>query len=108
MHKYDIHHGIIGNTKQKKKECMSQKIELRICLQCRRPGFNPRSGQFPGEGNGYLLQYSCLENPMDRAVWKDTVHGVAKSRTQLSDCHFHLKRMMSIFINMDKLKHKNR
>ena len=39
----------------------------------------------PGEGNGNLLQYSCLENPMDRGAWGATVHGVAKSRTQLSD-----------------------
>ena len=39
----------------------------------------------PGEGNGNPLQYSCLENPMDREAWQATVHGVAKSRTQLSD-----------------------
>ena len=35
----------------------------------------------PGEGNGYPLQYSCLENPMDRGAWRAAVHGVAKSRT---------------------------
>ena len=44
-------------------------------------------------GNGTLLQYSCLENPMDRAAWWAAVHGVAKSRTPLSDFtftfHFH-------------------
>ena len=34
-----------------------------------------------GEGNGNPLQYSCLENPMDKAAWQATVHGVAKSRT---------------------------
>ena len=38
----------------------------------------------PGEGNGNSLQYSCLENYMDREAWWDTVHGVAKSQTQLS------------------------
>ena len=38
-----------------------------------------------GEGNGNLLQYSCLENSMDREAWLSTVHGVAKSRAQLSD-----------------------
>ena len=38
-----------------------------------------------GEGNGNPLQYSCLENPMDRGAWRATVHGVAKSQTQLSD-----------------------
>ena len=38
-----------------------------------------------GEGSGDPLQYSCLENPMDRGAWRATVHGAAKSQTQLSD-----------------------
>ena len=46
-----------------------------------------------GEGNGNPLQYSCLENPMDRGAWWAAVHGVAKSRARLSDFtftfHFH-------------------
>ena len=46
-----------------------------------------------GEGNGTPLQYSCLENPMDRGAWWAAVHGVTKSRTRLSDFpftfHFH-------------------
>ena len=46
-----------------------------------------------GEGNGTPLQYSCLENPMDRGAWWAAVHGIAKSRTRLSDFtftfHFH-------------------
>ena len=37
-----------------------------------------------GEGNGYLLQYSCLGNPMDRGVWWATVQGFAKNQTRLS------------------------
>ena len=37
----------------------------------------------PGGGHGNLLQYSCLENPKNRGAWWDTVHGVAKSQTQL-------------------------
>ena len=41
-----------------------------------------------GEGNGTPLQYSCLENPMDGGAWWVAVHGVAKSRTQLSDFTF--------------------
>ena len=45
----------------------------------------PRSGRCLGEGNGNLLQYPCLENPMDRGAWQATVHGVAKSWTQLSN-----------------------
>ena len=43
----------------------------------------------PGEGNGNPLQYSCLENPMDRGAWWATVHGIAKSRTRLSNFTFH-------------------
>ena len=41
----------------------------------------PGLGRFPGEGNGNPLQYSCLENPMDRGTWWATDHGVTKSRT---------------------------
>ena len=48
---------------------------------------------YAGEGNGNPLQYSCLENPMDRWAWWAAVHGVARSRTRLSDFtltfHFH-------------------
>ena len=36
------------------------------------------SGRYPGEGNGDPLQYSCLENPMDRGVWQAVVHGISK------------------------------
>ena len=49
------------------------------------PDLIPGLGRFPGEGNGNPLQYSCLENPTDKGAWWATVHGVAKSRTQLSD-----------------------
>ena len=44
-------------------------------------GLIPGLGRFPGEGNGNPLQYSCLENPMDRGAWWATVHGVSKSQT---------------------------
>ena len=47
------------------------------------------SGRSPGEGNGNPLQYSCLENSMDREAWQATAHGVAKSQTNLSDKHTH-------------------
>ena len=56
-------------------------------------GSIPGSGRSPGEGNGNPLQYSCLENPIDRGAWWATVHGVAKSRTQLSNftsLHMHM------------------
>ena len=43
------------------------------------------SERSPGEGNGNPLQYSCLDNPMEGGAWWATVHGIAKSRTRLSD-----------------------
>ena len=46
-------------------------------------GLIPGSGRSSGGGHGNLLQYSCLENPMDRGAWCSTVHGAAKSQTQL-------------------------
>ena len=47
--------------------------------------FDPRVGTIPWNRNGNLLRYSCLENPMDRGTWWITVHGAAKTQTQLSD-----------------------
>ena len=44
-------------------------------------GSIPGSGRFPGGGHGNPLQYSCLENPMDRGAWWAMVHGVAQSQT---------------------------
>ena len=48
-------------------------------------GSIPGLGRSPGGAHGNPLQSSCLENPMDTGIWWATVHGVAKSRTQLSD-----------------------
>ena len=48
-------------------------------------GSVPGSGRSPGEGNGNVLQYSCLENPLDRGARQATVHGVAESQTRVSD-----------------------
>ena len=44
-------------------------------------GLIPELGRFPGEGKGYPLQYSCLENSMDGGAWQATFHGVANSWT---------------------------
>ena len=52
------------------------------------PGSIPGLGRYPGEGNGYPLQESCLENPMDRGTWQATVRGVTKSQTRLSNFTF--------------------
>ena len=48
-------------------------------------GSIPGSGRSPGEGNGNPLQYSCLENSMNRGAWQAIVHGVSKSWLQLSN-----------------------
>ena len=48
-------------------------------------GLIPGLGRSPGERHGNPLQYSCLENPMDREAKRATIHGVAKSQTRLSD-----------------------
>ena len=52
------------------------------------PGSIPGLGRSSGEGNGNPIQYSCLENPMDRGAWSATAHGVAKSLIRLSDFTF--------------------
>ena len=88
------------------------KIQLEIAFSCPVSLVFSNIGQFPdlslsfmtltlwrvvvwyfGEGNGTLLQHSCLENPMDRRAWWAAVHGVTRSRTWLSDFtftfHFH-------------------
>ena len=63
---------------------------------CMVPIFDSKSVIF-GEGNGTPLQYSCLKNPMDGGAWLAAVHGVANSRTRLSDFtftfHFHALEM---------------
>ena len=62
-------------------------------------GSIPGSGRSPGEGNGNSLQYSCLENPMDRGAWQVTIHGVAKGRTQLSKTK--QKQQLSVASDLD-------
>ena len=52
-----------------------------LIADTRNEGLIPGSGRSRGEGNGNLLQYSCLENPMDKGAWCATVHRVAKSQT---------------------------
>ena len=54
------------------------------------PGSLPGLGRSPGDGHGYPLQYSCLDNPMDRGAWWAIVPEVTKSWTWLSKFHFHL------------------
>ena len=61
-------------------------------------GSIPGLGGSPGEGNGNPLQHPCLENPMDGGAWWATVHGVAKSRTWLSDCTCNLHSNLFNFL----------
>ena len=71
------HLGSPGGSDDKEFACNSRDL-----------GSVPESGRSPGEGNGNPLQYSCLENSIDRGAWQATVHGVAKSQTRLSDFTF--------------------
>ena len=71
---FQVPRGFPGGSDSKESAC-SVKV----------PGSIPGLGRSPGEGNGYPLQDSCLENSMDKGSWPFTVHGVTKSRTQLSN-----------------------
>ena len=71
-----------GNTILKLKNCLwgfpCSSVGKESACNAGDPGPIPGSGRFPGEGNGNPLQYSCLENPMDRGAWQATIHGVAR------------------------------
>ena len=73
--------GFPGGTSSKEPTCQ--------CRREKRRGFNPWVRKSPGQGHGNPLQYSCLENPMDRGAWWATVHGVTKSWTQLKPHGMH-------------------
>ena len=65
---------------------MAQMVKnLPVVQETQVQSLGPGLGRSPGEGKGYPLHYSCLENPMDRVAWWDTVHGVARNWTRLSD-----------------------
>ena len=68
------------------------------------PGSVPGLGRFPGEGIGNPLQYSCLENPMDRGTWWTAVHGVPKSWTQPSEHNQDLRHSESFSKEQTYLK----
>ena len=63
----------------------------------------PGSGRSPGKGNGNPLQYSCLENPIDRGAWLATVHGVEESLTQLST-HALMEEVIIANVYKDKIQ----
>ena len=69
--------GVPGGASGKEPDCQCRRQERR--------GLTPVSGRSPGGGHDNPLQYSCLQNPMDREAWQGTVHSVAKSRTWQKD-----------------------
>ena len=78
--------GFPGGSDDKESACNAKDLDMIL-----------GSGRSPEEGNGYPLQYSCLENHMGREVWWATVHRVTKSRTglkQLSTAHTEIKTRM--------------
>ena len=66
-------------------------------------GSIPESGRSPREGNGNPLQYSCLENSMDRGAWQAIVHRVSKSQTGMSNFHFLSKHLTSHYESYSNL-----
>ena len=62
-------------------------------------GSIPGLGRSPGGGHGNSLQYSCLENPMDRGAWWATVHGAAQSQTRLKQLSMHTDSVASLSIS---------
>ena len=65
------------------------------CRRCKRRGFGPCEGRSPGVGNGKPIQYSCLEDPMDRGAWRATVCGVTKSQMQLKRLSMHAEELLT-------------
>ena len=68
------------------------------------PDLIPGLGRSSGKGNGNPLQYSCLENSMDREAWLATVHGVSKGRKQLSaraHTHTHTHNQAAQYVNLE-------
>ena len=85
---FEVWNLIIGTPNYRHCVRLSRRIETRCLLNLPAntgdavdSGLIPELGRFPGEGNGNPLQYSCLENSMNRGAWRATVHGVAKSQT---------------------------
>ena len=65
-------------------------------------GLSPGSGRFPGGGHGNPLQYSCLENPIDRGAWQATVHRVAKSQTGLKQLSIRVTNTLRSITHVDE------
>ena len=73
----------VAQLVKKKKTDKKKKIPFANARDTRATGLITGLGRSPGEGSGNLLQYSCLENSMDRGAWQATILGVTKSRTRM-------------------------
>ena len=70
--------GFPGSSDCKESSCKKKKKKKKTACNVGDPSSIPGLGNSPGGGNGNPLQYSCLENPMDRGAWRAPVHGVHK------------------------------
>ena len=88
--------GIPGGTRGK---------ELEISRDIRDSSLIPGSGKSPGRGHGNPLQYSCLENPLDRGAWWSVVHGVTQSQTRLKGLSMHAFLILIFFCFLSSITH---
>ena len=70
-------------------------------------GSIPGSGRCPGVGNGNPLQYSCLENPIDRGAWRATVQGIRKTQIRLTNTHTQKSDEEVLYVLVTVLNHKS-
>ena len=113
-----FHFWLLLLIKTSKSWIKNQVIDLQVVLvvkklpvnagDVRDVGLIPRLGRSPRGGNGNPLQYSCLENPMNRGVWWVSVHGDAKGQTQLKwlttiDLRFMIRKMMLVLLTIPSM-----
>ena len=87
--RFFLHSFVTGQDRAEVEKLLVNKLKgfpggLESSCQAGDAGLIPGLGRSPEEGNGNPLQYSSLENPMDRGAWWATVHGITESQTQLS------------------------
>ena len=87
FYEVELNVGFPGGSSGKEPNCQ--------CTRHKRHESVPGLGRSPGGRHSNPLQYSCLENPMDRGVWWATVHGVTKSQTRLNRLSMHLVCILS-------------
>ena len=93
--KVRVHKNALHWKKSNYGKCQASEVALVVKNLCANAeDLIPGMGRSPGGGNANPLQYSCLENPMDRGVWRATVHRVAKSQTQLRQLSKHMERVI--------------